>query len=106
MTKKLRHRAGYYKGCYRDLDEKDWGTDDYTLKEVLDMWWNSVRIKLDGGDIYCCYKTAYTCDPAYVDFSGNEVPKDLLKKRVSLSDCYDDDADGYPIIYGRFVEDK
>lgn len=103
---KLRRRKGYYKGCFTDIDSKIWVLGEVlTLKEVLDQWWNSVRCyDIEVGERnLCCYKTAYTCDPAYVDFEGNPVSKKLLKTYVRVDDEYDEDSDGYPIVRVRLA---
>lgn len=98
---KLRHRKGYYKGCYYDIEAKSWSCGEtMTLKEVLDLWWNSVRIR-NNKTIELCYKTAYTCDEPY---SLDTLPKSALKKLVKVDDEWDYDADGYPIVYAEFVK--
>lgn len=83
-----------------------------TLKEVLDEWWNSVRIrdikvgKKGHERMLCCYKTAYTKDPAYVDFDGNEVSGKLLKTYIKVDDYWDEDTDGYPIVFARMATEE
>lgn len=97
---KLRYRKGYYKGCYYDKD-KAWSCGEtMKLKEALDLWWNSVRIRTDEGTVLC-YKNAYTCDEPYT--IGN-LPKLALKREVVLDDEWDEDADGYPIVYAKFKD--
>ena len=100
-VKKLRHRKGFYKGCYYDMDEKLWTVNnpDITLKEALDCWWNSIRIEKNDND-NCVYKNAYTCDPIYE--LDNLSKKDL--NRNILIDHWDEDADGYPIAFAKFID--
>lgn len=93
---RLRHRNGYYKGCYYDMDTKSKSLGEtLTLKEVLDLWWNSVRVRTNGGT-KMCWKNAYTCDNAY-ELDG--LSKSTLKKLVEVENYYDYDCDGYPIVY-------
>lgn len=93
--KLLRHRKGYYRGCYYDLSSKEWtiNNPNITLKEALDCWWNSIRI-----EGHCVYKNTYTNDPIYeLDGLSN---KDL--KRKIFIEYRDEDADGYPIAIARW----
>lgn len=96
-VQKLRHRKGFYKGCYYDMDEKYWtiNNPDITLKKALDCWWNSIRI--EGNTVY---KNAYTCDASY-ELDGLKQ-KDL--KRHILIDHWDEDEDGYPIAFAKFID--
>jgi len=73
------------------------GTDDMTLRQVLDLWWNSVRI---GDNI--CYKNAYEEDPEYE--LGDLTEKDLDRKVYVKG--WDTDEDGYPICFARFEDEK
>lgn len=95
--KNFRYRIDYYKGCYYDLEIKEWsiGNPNITLKEALDCWWNSIRIE---GNI--CYKNAYTCDPIY-ELDG--LTKKDLKRKIWIFNR-GEDSDGYPIAYAKFVE--
>lgn len=85
----------YYEGCFEEINEKkiDSLGKTMTLKEAMDLWWNSVRI--DGG-VY--YKNCY------INYGKYDCPRELLNKMVKLNEEYDYDNDGYPIIYGEFVE--
>jgi len=100
---KLRHRKGYYKGCYTDIESKSWSCGEtMVLKDALDLWWNSVRVRTEDG-VVLCYKNAYTCDEPY---TIGDLPKSALAKLVKLDDSWDEDADGYPIVYAEFVSEK
>ena len=105
---KRRHSNGYYEGCYRDIDEKWWSCGEtMTLKEALDLWWNSVRIEVPVNDgkekkIYVCYKCAYTDKDGPYELDG--LPKSFLKEEIYLSQEYDEDADGYPYVTAVFVD--
>lgn len=101
----------HYEG--EDDDEDDWDDDDedeYTeltyekenslgqtmpLKEALDLYWNSVRIKENGKEHIC-----------YLRFDGTYVldglPEESLNRYVRLNDEYSEDGDGYPIVYATF----
>lgn len=70
------------------------------LRDVLDLWWNSVRI-----DGHVCYKNAYEEDTEY-ELDG--LTEADLDRFVDVSNEYDRDLDGYPIVYAWFVhtEDK
>lgn len=69
--------------------------NDITLRQVLDAWWNSVRI-----DNNICYKNAYKEDGEYE--LGNLTEADLERK--VFVDFWDEDSDGYPICYAEFVD--
>ena len=90
-------REDYYEGCYHNIDDKTWTLgEQLTLRELLDCWWNSVRI---AGT--CCYKNAYYEHGEYELGNLNESDLDRI---VEVDDDYDYDGDGYPIVYARFVD--
>lgn len=92
-------REDYYKGCYFDIGSKDLSLGErMTLRELLDCWWNSVRIEGN-----CCYKNAYYEDGEYE--LGNLDESDL-DRIVKVDEDYNFDGDGYPIVYARFVEEE
>lgn len=66
-----------------------------TLKEALDLYWNSVRIKI-GDKEHICY---LRYDGIY-ELDG--LSEEYLNHRICLNDEYSEDADGYPIIYATF----
>lgn len=66
-----------------------------TLKEALDLYWNSVRIKENNKEHICFlrYDGIYELDG---------LPEETLNRYVCLDDEYNEDADGYPIVYATF----
>lgn len=106
MSKKLRHRKGYYEHCFEVISTKSWTLGEtITLKALLDEWWNEVIIdNPKTGAMMFCYKNAYTCDPAYEDGgTGKALTRTLLNKQVKVAKDWEEDADGYPIVYARFI---
>lgn len=92
-------REDYYEGCYHNIDDKTWTLgEQMTLRELLDCWWNSVRIAGNS-----CYKNAYYEDSEY---ELGDLDESDLDRVVEVDDDYDYDADGYPIVYARFVEEE
>jgi len=93
---------------YTDItDEKENSIDtDITVKELLDMWWNSVRIK--GGKIKGTAILYKDCkDGSYeLDKDNNPYGEAILDMVVHTKDEWDDDGDGYPIIYATIEGDK
>lgn len=90
-------REDYYNGCYHDLDNKTWTLGELmTLRELLDCWWNSVRI--EGA---CCYRNAHYEDGEY---ELGDLDESDLDRLVRVAEDYDYDADGYPIVCAWFVE--
>lgn len=88
---------------YELITKKKWDSlgQTMTLKQALDLWWNSVRFEINGKN-YICYKT---CDYDYdllhdlcEDLGMTE--KQVLALEITLDDWYNFDADDYPIIYG------
>ena len=67
-----------------------------TLKDALDLWWNSVRI--DGKGYFKSFENSYE------DFEGNELDDNLLNRKIKLDDEFDEDSDGYPIVGAIFVD--
>lgn len=68
-----------------------------TLKDALDLWWNSVRI--DGKGYFKSFENSYE------DFEGNELDDNLLNRKIKLNDEFDEDSDGYPIVGAIFVDE-
>ena len=60
-----------------------------TLKDALDLWWNSVRVRTKDG-VRLCYK-CHDGDYELCDLS--------LNLTITLDDEWDEDADGYPIVW-------
>ena len=75
-----------------------------TLAEACEFGWNSVRVW--GTDIIAFYDPSD--DKVYVDFDEddfNGTYEELLQKKIKLDDNWQEDEDGYPIVYGEFVEE-
>ena len=67
-----------------------------TLKQALDLYWNSVRVR-NKNNIHICYK-CFDEDYVYEELNPNTI--------IVLDDEYDYDADGYPIVYANIVKEK
>ena len=79
--------------------DKLWTLDcEITIKELLDVWWNSVRLRFNDGKMALLYKC---CDNSYEldDDESNPLGEKVLDLKVRTSDYWDYDGDGYPIIY-------
>ena len=70
---------------------------EMTVREALDLWWNSIRIRTADG-ILCCYKRH--------DGSYELNERDILDKRILLDGEWLEDGDGYPIVFATLLEDK
>lgn len=74
-----------------------------TIKKALDMWWNSVRVRTPKGmepHTFIMYK----CDDGEYDLADMadvlEISEeDILKCKITLDEQYDEDSDGYPIVF-------
>ena len=88
-------------------DEKeDSINSDIAVKELLDAWWNSVRI--NGGKIKgtaILYKDCIDGDYE-LDEDNNPYGENILNMVVHTSKEWSDDGDGYPIIYARIIDEK
>lgn len=91
---------------YIDVTEEkeDSLNSNITVRELLDMWWNSVRVS--GGKIKgvaLLYKDCY--DGSYeLDKDRNPYGEDILDMMVHTSDEWRDDGDGFPIIYATLIK--
>ena len=76
-----------------------------TIKQALDIWWNSIRVRMPKGVephkfiIYKCSNGEYNLDDMEDVLEINE--EDLLKCTITLDDNYDNDSDGYPIAFAE-----
>lgn len=85
------------------IDTKSLG-ETMTLAEACKFGWNSVRV-IDT-DIIAFYDPSD--DEIYVDFDEddfNGTREELLQKNIKLNDYWEEDEDGYPIVYGEFVDE-
>ena len=76
---------------YEHLTTAKWNSlgKTMTLKDALDCWWNSIRVRTSKG-ILCCYK----CHDNTYEHDGIR-----LDRIITLDNEYDEDADGYPIVF-------
>lgn len=85
--------------------EKEESLDkDITVRELLDMWWNSVRVSGDDiEDEILLYKDSK--DGSYeLDEEHNPYGEKILDMVVHTNDEWSEDADGYPIIYAELAD--
>lgn len=83
---------------YKSMSKAKWASlgETMTLKDALDLWWNSVRID---GEIY--YKT----HTGNYETPEDDIPEELLNRKITLWNEYDNDSDGYPIVYADWSEE-
>lgn len=83
---------------YKSMSKAKWASlgETMTLKDALDLWWNSVRID---GEIY--YKTYI----GNYETPEDDIPEELLNRKITLWNEYDNDSDGYPIVYADWSEE-
>lgn len=86
---------------YEYMTREKWNSlgQTMTLKEACDLGWNSVRVRTKGReDDYSRVRLCYRCNDG--DYELDELPKKLL---ITLDDEYDEDSDGYPIIFATEI---
>lgn len=84
--------------CITDTKKKSLG-QTMTVADACKLLWNSVRVYGTEGIAYYNPKNnEFTVDNC-------ETPDDFLKMEITLDDYWQEDADGYPIIYGSKVDD-
>ena len=93
------YRKGYKDRIFEVLNEEkiDCIGETMTLRQVLDLWWNSVRIENN-----VCYKNAYEEDPEY---HLDKLTEKDLDREVYVKG-WDTDLDGCPICFARFNDIK
>lgn len=113
LNKKLNEERKYVAGffskgnidSYTEMSSEKWNSldSDVKVKDLLDMWWNSVRIKGKGiKGTALLYKACH--DGSYeLDEDHNSHGEDILNMTVHTHYEYDEDADGYPIIYAKLL---
>lgn len=90
---------------YRTMTDGKWESlgQTITIKKALDLWWNSIRVRTPNGmesrvfTIYKCYDGDY--DIANMADWLEIDENDLLKCKITLDEGYDEDSDGYPIVF-------
>jgi len=74
------------------------------LKDLLDVMWNSVR--LSGKGIKGTAILYADLDGGYeLDLDKHSFGEKILKMKVKTDDSYDEDNDGYPIIYAELTDE-
>ena len=81
---------------YEYMTDEKWDSlgGTMTLQEACDMGWNSIRVRTRGST-KCCYR----CDDG--DYVLDSLTKDTV---ITLDNEYDDDSDGYPIVFATKVK--
>lgn len=109
LNEERKYVAGFFskgkKDSYTEMSSEKWKSldSDVKVKDLLDMWWNSVRIKGNGikGEALL-YKDCH--DGSYeLDEEHNSHGEDILNMTVHTHSEYDEDGDGYPIIYAKLL---
>jgi len=93
-------RKDYFEHCYTLLTDakKDSLGKVMKLRDLLDLWWNSVRINDN-----ICYKNSYEEDDEY---ELDDLTEADLDREVLVSYYWDVDGDGYPIVYAHFMDEE
>lgn len=90
---------------YEYMTDAKWETlgETMTLKEALDKWWNSIRIKVNDNITvnYKCYDGEYEIYELADELKLDEDK--VLKLKIKLNDEYCEDGDGYPIVYANLL---
>ena len=90
---------------YKYMTDAKWSSlgETMTLKKALDKWWNSIRIKVNDNITinYKCYDGEYDIYELADELELDE--DEVLKLQITLNDEYDDDGDGYPIVYATLA---
>lgn len=109
INEERKYVAGFFsagkKDSYTEMSGEKWNSldSDVKVKDLLDMWWNSVRIKGKGikGEALL-YKDCH--DGSYeLDEEHNSHGEDILNMTVHTHYEYDEDGDDYPIIYAKLL---
>lgn len=109
LNEERKYVAGFFskgkKDSYTEMSGEKWNSldSDVKVKDLLDMWWNSVRIKGKGikGEALL-YKDCH--DGSYeLDEEHNSHGEDILNMTVHTHYEYDEDGDDYPIIYAKLL---
>lgn len=93
--------------CYMEMTEAKYDSLGQTmkLKDLLDLWWNSVRVRVyevNNPKLYTeivAFKTEsgkYYFDGATI---GESVDAAVLDMLVEVDDEYTEDGDWFPIVY-------
>jgi hypothetical protein len=95
---KIMKDKNYYMYLVENITHEKWSSlgETMTLKQALDLYWNSVRVR-NKNNIHICYK-CFDEDYEYKELSPNTI--------IVLDNGYDYDEDGYPIVYANIVEEN
>lgn len=84
---------------YEYMTDEKWDSlgKTMTLKEACDLGWNSIRVRPVGRTddrVRCCYR----CNDGSYEFDGLPAKLD-----IRLDFEYDEDGDGYPIVFATEI---
>ena len=88
---------------YRWMTDAKWDSlgKTLTVKKALDLWWNSIRVKVPVGQkiacIYKCYDGEY--ETSQLEQLLKCSDEEVLQYSIELDNAYDEDSDGYPIVH-------
>lgn len=101
MDYELKTTPGYYKNCqdYMNADKEDSLGQTMKLRDLLDCWWNCVHT--DKGS---CWKDAYYNQDGSMYTLSEGLCEEDLDRLVKVRNEYEEDGDGYPIVYCEFVK--
>lgn len=92
-------RKGMKNPPYRAMTVEKWDSLGQTmsLKQAMDLWWNSIRVRTPNNIALCykCYDGDYEIMAEFDDVN--------LESQITLDVEYDEDADGYPIVFATLV---
>lgn len=94
---------------YKYMTDAKWDTlgEIMSVKKALDVWWNSIRIRFDTTEkqgvacIYKCHDGSYEISDLKEAFGWSD--KQVLEHWIHINDQYDEDADGYPIVFATLL---
>lgn len=102
MDYELKTTPGYYKGCqvYMNDDKDNSLGETMKLRDLLDCWWNCVHTNKG-----TCWKDAYYNQDGSMYTLNGALTEEDLDKEVQVDDEWEEDGDGYPIVFCNFVEE-
>lgn len=116
-TIKIRDDGFWWKddksNCYMEMSQEKWDSLGQTvkLKDLLDIWWNSVRVRVYEVNRPKLYTEimAYKTESGKYRFDGmtiDESTADILDMLVEVDDEYMEDGDGFPIVYATVKKNQ
>lgn len=94
---------------YKWMTDAKWNSlgQTITVKKALDLWWNSVRVRIPAKSetvcIYKCYDGEYETSQLEKVLKCSD--EEALKYSIELDNSYDDDSDGYPIVFATLQQE-